>query len=193
MEEVYWLIFTKMKEEIKETIEIPEGIEFKLESNKIIAKAGDKTIIRKIDLQNFTVKVEGNKIILHSKKATRSESKMMYTTKAHINNMINGLINDFEYKLEVAYSHFPVSIELDNSNHKLIVKNFLGERKNRVAKLLPEADVSIKGNIITIKSHNKETAGQTAANIEKATQIKNRDRRKFQDGIYITEKPGREI
>ena len=55
-----------MKEEIKETIEIPEGIEFKLESNKIIAKAGDKTIIRKIDLQNFTVKVEGNKIIIHS-------------------------------------------------------------------------------------------------------------------------------
>lgn len=182
-----------MKEEIKEVIEIPEGIEFKLDSNRIIAKARDKTIIRKVNLKNFSIKVDEDKLILYSKKATRSESKMMYTTKAHINNMINGLVNDFEYKLEVAYSHFPVSIELDNPNHKLVIKNFLGEKKNRVARLLPETDVSIKGNIITVKSHNKETAGQTAANIEKATQIKNRDRRKFQDGIYITEKPGREI
>ncbi|MEK6873316.1 MAG: 50S ribosomal protein L6 [Nanoarchaeota archaeon] len=182
-----------MKEELKEIIEIPEGVEIKIEGSRIVAKSGEKTIIKKIDMQDLSVKVEGDKIILHSKKATRSESKMMYTTKAHIKNIINGLLNDFEYKLEVAYSHFPVSIELDDSTNRLIIKNFLGEKKNRVAKLLPEAKVSVKGNMITVKSHNKEVAGQTAANIEKATQIKNRDRRKFQDGIYITEKPGREI
>jgi len=182
-----------MKEEITETIEIPEGIEFKIDGSRISAKSGDKSITKKIDLKNFSIKMENEKIILHAKKATRSESRIIHTIKAHINNMLNGLSNEFEYELEVAYSHFPVSIELDNSNHKLIIKNFLGEKKNRVAKLLPESDVSVKGNIIFVKSYNKEVAGQTAANIEKATQIKNRDRRKFQDGIYITQKPGREI
>ncbi|MBS3072707.1 50S ribosomal protein L6 [Candidatus Pacearchaeota archaeon] len=182
-----------MKEEIIESIKIPEGIEVKVNGNRITASFGDKSITKKIDIKNFSIKSDGNKIVLHSGKATRSESKIMHTTKAHIKNMLNGLMSDFEYKLEVAYSHFPVSIELDTSNNKLIVKNFLGEKKNRVAKLLPEAEVSVNGNIITIKSHNKEIAGQTAANIEKATQIKNRDRRKFQDGIYVIEKPGRII
>jgi len=38
---------------------------------------------------------------------------------------------------------------------------------------------------------NLEDAGQTAANIERATKIKGFDPRVFQDGIYIIEKPGR--
>jgi len=49
--------------------------------------------------------------------------------------------------------------------------------------------VEIKGNQITISSNNVERAGQTAANIEKATKISKKDRRVFQDGCFITEKP----
>ncbi|RLI40158.1 50S ribosomal protein L6, partial [Candidatus Bathyarchaeota archaeon] len=33
-----------------------------------------------------------------------------------------------------------------------------------------------------------EEVGQTAANIEQATRIKNKDPRKFLDGIYVYEK-----
>ncbi len=58
---------------------------------------------------------------------------------------------------------------------------------------LPEAKVDIKGTSITVSSSNIEAAGQTAANLEKATRLTGRDRRIFQDGIFITEKPGRKI
>jgi len=73
---------------------------------------------------------------------------------------------------------------------KLKISNFLGEKISRVAQVLPNVEVEIKGNEITISSHNKESAGQTAANFEKATKVKGRDRRIFQDGIFITHKPG---
>jgi large subunit ribosomal protein L6 len=32
---------------------------------------------------------------------------------------------------------------------------------------------------------NKEKVGQTVANIERATMVKNRDIRVFQDGVYL--------
>jgi len=95
--------------------------------------------------------------------------------------------------MEIAYVHFPMTVELDEGKNQITIKNFLGEKKPRICKLIKGADVKIDGKVITVESHNKEIAGQTAANLEKATFVKGKDRRKFQDGIYIVEKPGRKI
>jgi large subunit ribosomal protein L6 len=48
--------------------------------------------------------------------------------------------------------------------------------------------VDIKGENITLTAIDKEKVGQTAANIERATKVKNRDIRVFQDGIYIVKR-----
>ncbi|MCE4602331.1 MAG: 50S ribosomal protein L6, partial [Desulfurococcales archaeon] len=97
-----------------------------------------------------------------------------------------GVTKGFRYKLKVIYSHFPINIKIEGD--RFIVSNFLGEKANRVAKILPGVSVSVKGQDVTVEGIDVEAVGQTAANIELATKVKDKDRRKFMDGIYIYEK-----
>ena len=82
---------------------------------------------------------------------------------------------------------------MKKKDDEIIIKNFLGEKIPRKSKILMGVDIKIEGDTITVRSQNKELAGQTAANLETATKVKNKDLRVFQDGIYITSKAGREI
>ena len=182
-----------MKQEIKLEIEAPEGIEISNHDSTITVKSGNMENSKKFNFKNIEIKKSGNSLLLSSKKATKKELKMINTINAHVNNMINGLKEPFTYILEIAYVHFPMTVEFNKEKNILLIKNFLGEKKPRTCKILKGVDLQIEKNKIILNSHDKELAGQTAANIEKATHIRNRDRRKFQDGIYIIEKPGREL
>jgi len=177
-----------MKQDLLAKIEIPEGVEVEMKESMLIIKSGERKLERKFNPENILIKKKDGNIILESKKATKRESKMLHTIKAHINNMISGVQEDFEYTLEIAHSHFPMNVNIDESKNKMIIKNFIGEKKERNVNLIEGASVEVKGNLITVKSPDKEIAGQTAANIEKATHIRKKDRRKFQDGIYIIQK-----
>lgn len=180
-----------MKKEIFQTIEIPENIEVNLDGNLLIVKGPEGELKREFDLHNLEFKKENNKIIVGHKKATKRDKKMINTIRAHINNMIQGVTKKFEYTLKICHSHFPMNVEVKDK--EVIIKNFLGERVPRKAKILEGVDVKIDKEIITVNSTNKELAGQTAANIEKSTRIRKKDRRIFQDGIYIITKSGKEI
>ncbi|MBU0957451.1 MAG: 50S ribosomal protein L6 [Nanoarchaeota archaeon] len=178
-----------MKRDILESVEIPEGIEVELDKNKITIKNKDVTLTKQII--NLPIKIKDNKIIFEKKNANKNDKKIIKTFLVHMKNMIQGVQEKFTYKLQIASSHFPITVE--KNNNLIIIKNFLGERKDRISKILEDVDVKIEGEFITIESNNKESAGQTAANLETATKIRNRDRRRFQDGIYITDKAGKEI
>ena len=72
----------------------------------------------------------------------------------------------------------------------LLINNFLGEKTPRKVKISKKVSIEIKGSRITLTSTEKDAAGQIASNIEKVTKIRNRDRRVFQDGIFMIDRPG---
>ena len=180
-----------MKKNLFKSIAIPEGIEVVIDGANVIVKKGDKKNEREFDLMNLTLEKKGNEILVGNKKASKNEKKRINTTASHISNMIKGVQEDYEYKLKVCFSHFPMTVEIKGK--EAIIKNFLGERSPRKVKIPTGAEVKVDKEIITVTSSDKEIAGQAAANFENVTRIVNKDRRIFQDGIFITNKCGEEM
>lgn len=180
-----------MKKEIFQTINIPEGIEVLLDGGRLKIKGPEGVNEREFKLGKLNLEKENNLIKIGSSIATKREKKVINTLAAHIKNMILGVKNKFIYKLKICSSHFPISVE--KKENLFIIKNFLGEKIPRNAKIPKSVDAEISGDIITVSSSDKELAGQTAANLESATKIRKRDLRVFQDGIFIIEKNGRAI
>jgi len=177
-----------MKKEIFKKIEIPAGVEVEIKDSKVSVKKANEKNERDFNIKNLVFEKKGNEIIVGNKKASKKEKRSINTTSAHIRNMIKGVEEKFEYKLKVCFSHFPITVEV--KGNEAIIKNFLGERFPRKVRIPTGAEVKVDKEIITVSSSSKETAGQAAANFENVTRIVNRDRRIFQDGIFITSKCG---
>ncbi len=176
-----------MKKEIIESMDIPEGITCAFSDSTLACKKDSSVLSKKFSIPKVKIEVKNSKIILSSKEGSKKEFKMIKSAIAHIKNIFNGLKTKFVYHLEACNLHFPMILKIEKD--ELVINNFLGEKVPRRAKILPEVKIEVNGYKITLTSANREAAGQTATNIEKATKITYRDRRIFQDGIFITEKP----
>ncbi|MDD5332037.1 MAG: 50S ribosomal protein L6 [Candidatus Nanoarchaeia archaeon] len=177
--------------EIKGDVKIPEGIEVFIEGSLIKVKGPKGELEKVFDYPGISIEKKENKILLNAKNATKREKRMIGTFKSHISNMIKGVNESYEYHLKVCSSHFPVSVAVDKD--LVLIKNFLGEKVPRKSKIAKGVEVKVNGDQIVITGNDREKTGQTAANIEQACRIKKRDRRVFQDGIYITMKAGKKI
>jgi len=185
------LIFIKMNKDLERFVEIPERVEVSVRGKEFVVKGNGKELKRIFEIGKIKVSVKDGKIVLVAKNATRRESKMIGTIWAHLNNMIKGVSEDFVYELEICNVHFPMNVKV-SGNH-VVIKSFLGEKMDRTSEILPNVKVDVSGSKISVSSHNIEAAGQTAANLEKATRLTGKDRRIFQDGIFITKKPHKTI
>jgi large subunit ribosomal protein L6 len=180
-----------MKKSLLQTIKIPEAVEVTFSDRTLKVKGSEGEVSKEFNLGNLDLKIEGKEIRISHEKATKNEKKNMNTITAHIKNMIRGVQEKFVYELKVASSHFPMTVKVEGRNAS--VKNYYGEKIERKTTIPKGVDIEVKKDIIIIKSVDKELAGQAAANFEAVTKVRNRDRRIFQDGIYITKKDKKDI
>jgi len=178
-------------EKLTETITIQKGCTFTNDKKIMIAKGPKGEVTRAMPDKKIKITAKGNELELLYENATKREKRMLFTTKAHIKNMLKGVQEGFTYKLKICSGHFPMSVTLKGDTFE--IKNFIGEKVPRTLKLKQGATVKINGDEITVEALSKEIAGQTAGSIEKLTKRPGFDKRIFQDGIYITEKDGKKI
>lgn len=176
--------------EIKHQIPIPQGVTIKVDhanqENHTVVKGPKGQLERRFRYRGVEVDVVDGEVVIRKELPRREHKAICGTYAAHIQNMIRGVTQGWTYSLKVVYNHFPIKATVQGET--VLVENFLGERHARRASIRPGVKVTVKGQEITVEGVDRQHVAQTAANIEKATKVRNRDIRIFQDGIYITSK-----
>jgi large subunit ribosomal protein L6 len=176
---------------MKMSTDVPEGTVVTIQGNIISVKKGDIELTREFPLRLLSIKSLGNAVDVESFTDTAKSKAMVGTFRAHVNNMIRGVSEPFVYKLKICSAHFPMTVK--QSGNILTVTNFLGEKKPKKVKLIEGVKVKVDGDIITVTAADKEHAGIISSRLEQSTRLNNKDRRIFQDGIFMINKAGKDL
>ena len=172
---------------IEHTVEIPEGVSASIDGDNVTITGPNGNISREFSSSRVSIFQEGGALLVRVDMPRRKDKALAGTWRAHLNNMTKGVTEGFTYTLKAFYSHFPMTLNVKGT--ELVVNNYFGERVPRTAAIVPGAEVKVQNKTeVVVSGIDKEAVGQTAANIERCTTVKKRDRRVFQDGIYLLEK-----
>lgn len=172
--------------EMEKIVKIPNGINVDVEGFKISVSGPKGKLERDFSSPLFKREIKIHKFADSVKITTESEKKKIKAEigciASHIKNMIKGVTQGFTYKLKIVYVHFPMTVKV--SGNGVIISNFLGERSPRKALIVGDTRVEVKDDEIIVTGIDLEKVSQTAANLERATWIKARDRRVYMDGLF---------
>ena len=139
---------------------------------------------------DIDVSADDDAVVIASDAEDRKTQATMGTFASHVENIVHGVTEGWSYEMAILYAHFPMQVRVEGD--EVVIENFLGERHPRRTTIHGDTEVEIDGETIRLTGPDKEAVGQTAADIEQLTRVTNKDTRVFQDGVYITKKPGAE-
>ncbi len=178
-----WVMSTKYLEEI---FQIPDKVNVRFDGKSLVFEGAKGRVIKDISHIPAEVKIADGKIVFRVPGKSRKAKALLGTLVSIARNAAIGVTKGYVYKMKVVSSHFPITVKVVGG--EVHITNFIGEKYVRRAKIVGDVKVQVKGDEIIITGVDRESVGQTAANIENATRIPRKDPRKFLDGIYVMEK-----
>ncbi|MEM2098624.1 MAG: 50S ribosomal protein L6 [Candidatus Bathyarchaeia archaeon] len=171
---------------ISKSIQVPEGVTVTL-AGKVVTINGPKgSLSRDFSYAPISIETAEKSVRVWAEWPRKKEAALVGTVYSHIQNMLTGVQKGFTYKLKIVFSHFPISVKVQDKY--IFIENFTGERRPRKARIIGDVVVKIQSEDIVVQGLNLEDVSQTAANIEQATKVKRKDPRVFLDGIYVYER-----
>ena len=170
-------------------LELPDDVSAEVDHLDLRVEGPNGSVTRRLWYPDISVTVDNGTVIIESDAEDAKTSSTLGTFESHVRNMFHGVTEGWEYEMEVFYSHFPMQVAVEGE--EVVIENFLGEKAPRRTEIHGDTEVDVSDEIVTLSGPNVEDVGQTAADIEQLTSIKDKDVRVFQDGVYITQKPER--
>ncbi|KAK2664488.1 hypothetical protein Ddye_003062 [Dipteronia dyeriana] len=165
-----------------ETMDIPDGVKIKINA-KIIEVEGPRGKLS----HNFKhLNLDFHLITDESTDESTDQNRGL-----NRHNLIIGVTGGYHYRMRFVYAHFPINAAISNGNKSIEIRNFLGEKKVRKVDMLDGVSIlrseKAKDEII-LDGNDDELVSRSAALINQKCHVKNKDIRKFLDGIDVSEK-----
>ncbi|KAL2154048.1 hypothetical protein VTH82DRAFT_2724 [Thermothelomyces myriococcoides] len=180
----------------EETLEVPENVKVSIKS-RLVTVEGPRGKLSK-DLSHIAVSfsvIKKNVIGIEIHHGSRKNVAALRTVRTIINNLIIGVTKGYKYKLRYVYAHFPINVNIEKNNEtgnwEVEIRNFIGEKIVRKVTMRPGVEVEIskaQKDELIISGNSIEDVSQSAADIQQICRVRNKDIRKFLDGIYVSEK-----
>lgn len=143
----------------KKPIKMPEGVEVRIEGNKVTVKGPKGELTREVP-EEILVELKEKEIVVSPKIKLKDTSALWGLHRALLWNSIQGVTSGFEKKLEIIGVGYKASIEKDN-----ILRVEVGYCHPIDMKVPEGISVSVEKNIITISGTEKQKVGEFAAKI----------------------------
>jgi len=149
----------------KKIIAIPQGIEIKLDGEKLEVKGPKGTLNLEINRQ-IKVEVTDGEMKFSRTRNTKEANALWGLTRALVNNMIIGAKDGYEKKLELQGVGFRMALQ----GKKLVMA--LGFSHPVEAEIPEGLTVKIEdNNVLSISGFDKQKVGQFAANIRALKEV----------------------
>jgi large subunit ribosomal protein L6 len=170
-------------------VELPADVSASTDRFDLSVEGPIGSVTRRLWFPDVSISTSEDAVVIESDVDDRKTKATMGTFESHVKNMIHGVTEGWEYRMQVHYSHFPMQVAAEGD--EVVIQNFLGEKAPRRAPIRGDTEVEVDGDEIVLRGSDKEAVGQTAGEIEQLTRVPDKDSRVFQDGVYIVEKPGK--
>ncbi|PWN22770.1 putative RPL9A-ribosomal protein L9.e [Microstroma glucosiphilum] len=174
---------------------IPSDVTVTLHSRQATVKGPRGELTKHVKHMNMDIRMikspEGDKIKFIVWHGGRKHLACLRTAKAVFANMIKGVTVGFQYKCRAVYAHFPINMIIGDGGRSVEIRNFLGEKRVRhveMRKGVTIKDDPAQKDQVLVEGNDIEEVSQSAADLHGQCLVKNKDIRKFLDGIYTSEK-----
>lgn len=140
-------------------IEIPEGVEVKVDGNHVSVK-GPKGELAKEISANMEVKIEDNTVVVSRPNDEKENRSLHGTSRSLIANMVEGVSKGYQKELEIIGVGYRAQLQ----GKKLVVS----AGYSHPVEVEPEGSIEFevpKNTQVIVKGIDKELVGATAANI----------------------------
>merc|ERR1711862_921036 len=121
--------------------------------------------------------------------AKSKQLSMLRSVCSHISNLFDGVEKKYIYRMRMVYAHFPINANITNGGSTVELRNFLGEKIVRTVNMLPgvkvEKSAATKDELV-VTGTDIDLTSRSAALIRQSCLVKDKDIRKFLDGVYVS-------